>query len=1338
MKLSRRLSWPLGISLAIPALLIAVLLGGYGLISTESGSAWLLARVPGLQLLAAQGSLLGGFSARHLRIELPGGDSLALENLRWQGLSLGWRAPHLQIASLAADRAVYLGAPKPQAKPLQAPLDLRLPLQADIAKLELGELVLPGLEKQPLRQISMALSLGSQHRVKLERLQWDRLQAQGELQIGADAPMPLQASLVVQDDGKAGRPWDAKLQLGGTLASIDARLSLQAERQSLQAQAKVLPFEPWPLASLQAQVERLDLQALYSQAPRSSLTGQAELKSSGWKQPAQLQLKLANGSSGRWDRGQLPIRTLQASLQASPDHPEQLLLQSLDLELGNAQTAAGRISAQGSHGSDGKWQVETRIRELRSAELDSRLAALRWTGTVQAQGRGLDAPLKLQADLEGRFEPGNKAPLQLRLTAEGNRQQVHLAELLLQAGASQLQAQGDITLNDNWRAKGSARLQAFDPRLLWAGEAGSVWQRAEHGLNAEAQVDLQAAPARQRWPIGNARLQLLPSRLQGQPLQGQADYQATAGTAPRLQASVASGENRLHLGAQPAAAQLDIQARKLAAFAPLLSLWRPQASLSGSLQGKVTVPLDAALQPTAVSGELQGRDLVWSGSRNSADEWQIAKLSLNGQAGNTLEAPLGLQVLLEGAGQGAGNKLGRGLLDIKGSWASHQAKLEIDAQLALTTTLQSLLGENGSLAAKLRASLQAGFDALPQIGREQPLRWRGSFSDLVLRPARSEQPAWISSSGALGFDLAFDRGLSAGLSAANLQPGRIEAGGASLSWRQSQWQAARQNTEPSLLNAEIHLEPLAVAPFLKRWQPEFGWGGDLVVGGQIKLKTTPRVEIDIELLRERGDLSVTDERGPQQLGLSALRVALQARDGQWQLNQAFGGSSVGLLGASVNLQADPLALWPGPQSRLEGMVQANVANVGLWGRWVPPGWRIGGALTAGMTMSGTLGAPLFVGQAEGQKLSLRNPLLGVDVRDAEFLLKLVGERAELVHLRARGPEGSMSASGHATLGEKPQAQLQVKAEGLTLLNRVDRRAQITGEAQLALAEQSLELDGRIKVDSALFDFSRGDAPSLDADVQVIRPQQAASATAAASTPAKPRRVRVDLALDAGDKLQIRGRGFESRLAGELKLAQRDASTRLTGSLRTIGGTYAAYGQKLEIDKGELIFVGPYDNPRLDVLALRPNTDVSVGVAVTGTALSPRIKLYADPEMSDTDKLSWLLLGRAPEGLGRADTAVLQRAALALLSGEGDSPSGRLMKNLGLDELSLAQNDEDARGTVVRLGKQLSRRWYVGYERGLNATTGSWQLVYRIAQRFTLRAQSGDENAVDLIWLWRWR
>ena len=171
----------------------------------------------------------------------------------------------------------------------------------------------------------------------------------------------------------------------------------------------------------------------------------------------------------------------------------------------------------------------------------------------------------------------------------------------------------------------------------------------------------------------------------------------------------------------------------------------------------------------------------------------------------------------------------------------------------------------------------------------------------------------------------------------------------------------------------------------------------------------------------------------------------------------------------------------------------------------------------------------------------------------------------------------------------------------------------------------------------------------------------------------------------------------------------------------------------------LTFVGPIENPRLDIEATRPNLDVRVGVVVAGTALNPRIRLFAEPDMSDIDKLSWLVLGRASEGAGRDDTALLQSAALALLSGEGPGLTDRLTQAIGLDAISVRQQDSGtAKETIVSVGKQISKRWYVGYERGTTATTGSWQLIYRIARRLTLRAQAGGDNSVDLIWTLRWR
>jgi translocation and assembly module TamB len=232
-------------------------------------------------------------------------------------------------------------------------------------------------------------------------------------------------------------------------------------------------------------------------------------------------------------------------------------------------------------------------------------------------------------------------------------------------------------------------------------------------------------------------------------------------------------------------------------------------------------------------------------------------------------------------------------------------------------------------------------------------------------------------------------------------------------------------------------------------------------------------------------------------------------------------------------------------------------------------------------------------------------------------------------------------------------------------------------------------------------------------------------------------------IDLGDRLHLRGRGLETDLTGQLKFTTPNNRPSLQGNVKAVRGTYVAYGQKLNIDRGTIAFTGPIENPRLDILAMRKqsptaaSSDVKVGVQIAGTAQDPRISLYSDPAMSETDKLSWLILGRGPSGLGGADIGLLQSAAVALLSGEGPSTTDNIISTLGLDELSVRQSDGTVRDTVVNVGKQISRYWYVGYERNLNATAGNWQLIYRLAQRFTLRAQTGADNAVDLIWAWRW-
>ena len=95
----------------------------------------------------------------------------------------------------------------------------------------------------------------------------------------------------------------------------------------------------------------------------------------------------------------------------------------------------------------------------------------------------------------------------------------------------------------------------------------------------------------------------------------------------------------------------------------------------------------------------------------------------------------------------------------------------------------------------------------------------------------------------------------------------------------------------------------------------------------------------------------------------------------------------------------------------------------------------------------------------------------------------------------------------------------------------------------------------------------------------------------------------------------------------------------------------------------------------------------------------------------------------------AETAVLQRAASALLAGRGGTGKG-LAGSLGLDDLSV--RPDSTSGAVVRVGKRFADNFYAAYERSLSGAMGTLFVFYDISRRLTLRLETGERTGLDLI------
>ncbi|HEX6017490.1 MAG TPA: translocation/assembly module TamB domain-containing protein, partial [Burkholderiaceae bacterium] len=1055
--------------------------------------------------------------------------------------------------------------------------------------------------------------------------------------------------------------------------------------------------------------------------------------------------------------GRLPVRQLQLELAGTPSKLDHLEIRRFEALLANDRQDAGRVSGAGQwDGSDLKLQLQ--LAGVEPARLLAAAPALRADGSVSLQLAGVPVPAtagagtptprapawqaRVEATLGGTLGTSTR-PLhaQFKLTASAST--IELTQARVSAGEASVQATlkaqrgGEPAL---WNLTGHGELNQVDPLPWWPLPADSVWARGPHRANGRWQVDAslpatladrlrrqpQAAFAALR---GRLQIDLVDSLLAGLPLAAHAEVRGD-GQALAVQASASSAGNEVRIDGRFAVDpaqdrwQFDAALPALAALQPwanLVPAWPwPQA-------GKLTLHahLDGRWpRLRGGSGSLQA-------STVRAGDDSLAEGHARWRFGGSGDAPLDLTLDAKGLQRGA-LRLDELQVGIDGTLRAHRISARVQTPARPPAWSESLLGDTGS---GTRATLDArgAWHAASGGGG----RWVADEAALRVGGRNGNGSPWLDIQ-RLRAELEFDG--DGALTLAQLSPGRASfAGGAALRWSAASWRAQGRR-----LDLSGELEPLAVAPLLARLQPDIGWGGDLGLAGRIEVHAAERVDAEIELARTGGDLRIADETGtPQPLDIGELRLAFSAHDGVWRFAQGLAGAQIGEMAGAQVVRTDARARWPAADAPLDGVLQMHVANLGAWGVWVPPGWRLGGNLRVSAALGGRFGAPQLRGQMEGSELSVRNVLQGVGLSDGELIASLDGEVARVQRLSFKGGDGRLDLTGEARLGEAPSATLQLVAEHFRLLGRIDRRIVTSGRAQLQLERNRLQLDGRFTVDEALIDFSKANAPSLDADVTVVR--AAASGDGAASSPrttaqalpAPLRNAQVNLAVSLGDKLHIRGHGLDAQLRGELRLSTPGGRPALTGTVRTASGSYVAYAQRLVIERGELVFSGAPQNPRVNILAIRPNLDVRVGVEVTGTLQNVQVRLYSEPDMTEMDKLSWLLLGRPSEGLGRNDTALLQRAAVALLAGEEQGPTDQLLHQLGLTDFSVRQSDSETRESIVSLGRQLSQRWYVGYERSVNATTGSWQLIYRIAQRFTVRAQSGADNSLDLIWQWRW-
>lgn len=1184
------------------------------------------------------------------------------------------------------------------------PEDIGLPVQvrADDIRVDGGEIRRGPAQLAELGPLALSLNYADQrYQLDLERLgakpQLDDGTASaglsGTFDLSSQRPFPLtgrfafdsEARFEEREIGATG-----KVTLDGSLEELRTGLDLLVNQTPVAGSAVLRPFSDQILGRAQLDTEALDLSALEPSLPQTKLDVALNVGKDGAGR-----LNVRNHAPGTYENQRLPLTAFDLRFHEREDGFE---FEHILARLGVSDKPGGTAGELNGNGRyvDGKLELSLATKELDLQRIDPQLRATSLAGTINASH--VDGRQEFTVALS---EP--LGPSRVTLDAHGvlADAELEIRRAELKAGDGRLQVTGSMALEGTQAFAAEGEVTHF--RLH---DFGKFEEIPEMDLNGNFSLEGERAPELE----ADLKFEIADSRLAGQPLSGsgQASLRGDRLEVPRL--ALASGANRLNakgrLAEGDANLTFSLQAPKLAQLGPnfggsihidgvargsleqphVTAEWRaedariPGDLRIGSMQGKADIRLDQG-----APFMLRTAEATLNASGVNLNEQQADQIDARMRFSPEPDAPLSLEIDAQGVTAGDSD-YERITASVEGTTARHKIDTEVSEP-----------GQKWNL----RAS--GGLDSL-----SADARWDGRIEQLEgsgRLNARMTKPAPLQLSG--------ERTTLEGMQI-DIEGGRLVLD--------------RFARDEDGIDTRGRLEQLDVGQILRFADPAPPVKTDLVLSGEWDLKYAEALSGSVSVRRESGDVTVLGST-PVTLGLNTLRADLNATNGRLTLDLQAAGERLGRIAMEaatrLGTEDNPLALDPG--APLDGSATVSIPSLAWVAPLVEPVMAADGSLQAAIDLAGTVSDPNVSGTIIGDELRVAHAEFGLDLRQGTLRSQFRDDQLVIEDLAFEGPQGNIHVSGPIDLGGDIAARLLLRADRFAALNRPDRRLTLSGESRLSWQKGRASINGDFTVDSGFFDIGQADRPRLSEDVVIVGKDEDGQGTGVAAD--------IDVTIRLGGDVVISGRGLNASLAGSVRLLS-DAGEPLQaqGTVRVAEGTFSAYGRELEIEKGDLRFTGPLNNPALDILAMRRGQEVEAGVSVRGTVLEPRVTLVSEPSVPDAEKLAWLVIGRSLASAGESDMGSLQSAAGALLAqGAAAGVQSRIANAFGLDTFNVGTTDDNLEQRIITVGKQISSRLYLGYQHGLESANSVVQLRYSLTPSLSVEAEAGGRSALSLFY-----
>lgn len=413
---------------------------------------------------------------------------------------------------------------------------------------------------------------------------------------------------------------------------------------------------------------------------------------------------------------------------------------------------------------------------------------------------------------------------------------------------------------------------------------------------------------------------------------------------------------------------------------------------------------------------------------------------------------------------------------------------------------------------------------------------------------------------------------------------------------------------------------------------------------------------------------------------------------------------------------------------LTGDVRARAADANILPLLFSEVDNAAGLLTANATIGGTLAEPEINGRVELANGELDSYRVNFALRNANLVAELASNGFDF-RGTGRAGEGELEADGRFTWsGGKSQGNLHLRGSNLLVADLPEYRVVASPDLRFMVDGNQINVAGDVLIPSARVQPNQiSGAVRASDDARYIHESEAERAGRTV--------VHSEIKVTIGDDVRVEAFGLQGKLAGGVGTTVRTGEIPIgRGELSVVDGRYEAYGQKLEISKGELLFEGsPLDDPGLDIEARRKIETVTVGLNVRGTLQAPRLSFFSDPTMPQTQIVTYLLTGKAPDSMSGNDTATMTSARDTLTMQGGGLLASQIGRRLGLEEVGVESSlgTDGNENTALVLGKFLSPRLFISYGISLTESINTLKLRYTISDKWIFKTEAGENQSADL-------